>query len=237
MSDLEVPFEEEAAASGEAVDSAAAEADEEAAAAAAAAAAEEEGAADENGEEEKAEEEEQEEDAAAAAAAAAEEEGEEAEEESEEAAEAAAAAAAEAAAAAAAVEEALGEPPLRGALAVPLGEAPDLSETAEIVAVSTSLHSIKRQFFSSKRLLHFLDCKGVVYFLIDCNRDISSAMSKGTVSFLCRLLYLLSPLPTVSFVPLSPLFHCLLFSTVSFFRCLLFSLSCRLQQRHFFCYE
>lgn len=64
----------------------------------------------------------------------------------------------------------------RGAL---LEEVPELSaEVAEVVLVTTSLGSIKRQFFASKRLQHFLDCKGVVYCSVDCNRDLSTAMSK-----------------------------------------------------------
>ncbi|KAL8272400.1 hypothetical protein Esti_003690 [Eimeria stiedai] len=76
-------------------------------------------------------------------------------------------------------EEVLGAPPVGGGPLVSggLGEAPDLGEAAEIVVIGTSLGSIKRHFFSSKRVQHFLDCKGVVYFLIDCNRDLSSAMN------------------------------------------------------------
>ncbi|OEH76104.1 uncharacterized protein LOC34620909 [Cyclospora cayetanensis] len=74
-------------------------------------------------------------------------------------------------------EEALGAAPAGGSLAMALGEAPDLGEVAEIVVLATSLGSIKRQFFSSKRVQHFLDCKGVVYFLIDTNRDLSVAMN------------------------------------------------------------
>lgn len=78
-------------------------------------------------------------------------------------------------------EEAMGAPPGGGPISMALGEGPDLGEVAEIVVISTSLGSIKRQFFSSKRVQHFLDCKGVVYFLIDCNRDLSSAMSKAAL--------------------------------------------------------
>ncbi|KEP62124.1 UNVERIFIED_CONTAM: hypothetical protein HHA_265510 [Hammondia hammondi] len=54
-------------------------------------------------------------------------------------------------------------------------EAPDTGEVAEIILVTTSLGSIRRQFFSSQRLKNFLDCKGVVYVIIDSNRDTSSA--------------------------------------------------------------
>lgn len=54
-------------------------------------------------------------------------------------------------------------------------EAPDTGEVAEIILVTTSLGSIRRQFFSSQRLKNFLDCKGVVYIIIDSNRDTSSA--------------------------------------------------------------
>lgn len=59
-------------------------------------------------------------------------------------------------------------------------EALNTGELAEIVLITTSLGSIKRQFFASKRLQHFLDCKAVVYLSIDCNRDLSTAMSKDT---------------------------------------------------------
>ncbi|PHJ23807.1 hypothetical protein CSUI_002338 [Cystoisospora suis] len=54
-------------------------------------------------------------------------------------------------------------------------EVPDTGEVAEIVLVTTSLGSIKKQFFSSLRMRNFLDCKGVVYIIIDSNRDTSSA--------------------------------------------------------------
>ncbi|KAL8435245.1 hypothetical protein ACSSS7_002591 [Eimeria intestinalis] len=56
-------------------------------------------------------------------------------------------------------EEVLGAPAVgRGPLVSGgLGEAPDLGEAAEIVVIGTSLGSIKRQFFSSKRVQHFLD--------------------------------------------------------------------------------
>ncbi|PFH36686.1 hypothetical protein BESB_048780 [Besnoitia besnoiti] len=54
-------------------------------------------------------------------------------------------------------------------------EVPDTGEVAEIVLITTSLGSIRRQFFASQRLRNFLDCKGVVYIIIDSNRDTSSA--------------------------------------------------------------
>lgn len=52
---------------------------------------------------------------------------------------------------------------------------PDTGEVAEIVLVTTSLGSIRRQFFSSQRTKNFLDCKGVVYVIVDSNRDTSTA--------------------------------------------------------------
>ncbi|CDJ43666.1 hypothetical protein, conserved [Eimeria tenella] len=114
-------------------------------------------------------------------AAAAAESGAEEDEEARAAAEDPAAAAAEEEAAAdeelGALGGPLGGPPGAGPQAVTLGEAPELGEVAEVVVVATSLGSIKRQFFSSKRVQHFLDCKGIVYFLIDCNRDTSAAMN------------------------------------------------------------
>ncbi|CDJ68277.1 Cgd7_4360 protein, related [Eimeria necatrix] len=115
--------------------------------------------------------------AAAAAAAAAESSSDSAESPAAAEDPAAAAAAAAAAEELGALGGPLGGPPGAGPQAVTLGEAPELGEVAEVVVLGTSLSSIKRQFFSSKRVQHFLDCKGIVYFLIDCNRDTSAAMN------------------------------------------------------------
>ncbi|KAK2194859.1 uncharacterized protein BdWA1_003676 [Babesia duncani] len=53
----------------------------------------------------------------------------------------------------------------------------EAEQLAEVVLVTTSLGSIKKQFFQSKRAQHLLDCKNIVYYLVDANRDISVAMS------------------------------------------------------------
>nr|BAN65963.1 hypothetical protein [Babesia bovis] len=52
------------------------------------------------------------------------------------------------------------------------GEAEQL---AEVILVTTSLGGMKRQFFQSKLAQHILDCKGIVYYLIDANRDFTRA--------------------------------------------------------------
>lgn len=50
-----------------------------------------------------------------------------------------------------------------------------LSQEAEVVLISTSLGGIKTAFFSSLRAKNLLDCKKYVYFIIDSNRDTSTA--------------------------------------------------------------
>ncbi|GBE59869.1 Theoredoxin domain containing protein [Babesia ovata] len=46
---------------------------------------------------------------------------------------------------------------------------------AEIILVTTSLGGIKHQFFQSNLARHLLDCKGVVYYVVDANRDFTTA--------------------------------------------------------------
>ncbi|KAF8819951.1 hypothetical protein IE077_004579 [Cardiosporidium cionae] len=48
-------------------------------------------------------------------------------------------------------------------------------QKAEVVILATSLGGIRKKFFSSKRALTFLFCKGVAYYYIDINRDSSMA--------------------------------------------------------------
>ncbi|EKX72847.1 conserved hypothetical protein [Theileria equi strain WA] len=48
-------------------------------------------------------------------------------------------------------------------------------QLAEVVLITTSFGGIKQKFFSSKRAQHLLDCKGLVYYHIDANKDISKA--------------------------------------------------------------
>ncbi|SIO73298.1 conserved Plasmodium protein, unknown function [Babesia microti strain RI] len=48
---------------------------------------------------------------------------------------------------------------------------------AEIILVGTSLGSVRKQYFDSKRLANLLDCKAVIYYLIDANLD--SSVAKG----------------------------------------------------------
>ncbi|KAF8820495.1 hypothetical protein IE077_004474 [Cardiosporidium cionae] len=48
-------------------------------------------------------------------------------------------------------------------------------QKAEVVILATSFGGIRKQFFSSKRALSFLYCKGVAYYYIDTNRDFSKA--------------------------------------------------------------
>eukprot|EP00923_Selenidium_pygospionis_P016325 GHVN01028572.1.p1 GENE.GHVN01028572.1~~GHVN01028572.1.p1 ORF type:complete len:328 (+),score=67.00 GHVN01028572.1:301-1284(+) len=52
---------------------------------------------------------------------------------------------------------------------------PHTGVTAEIVLVMTSFGGVRRPYFSSKRARHLLDCKGVVYYVIDINNDFSEA--------------------------------------------------------------
>lgn len=62
-----------------------------------------------------------------------------------------------------------------------IGGAMDLFFFCQIVLVVTSLGSNRKQFFGSKRCEHFLDCKGLVYHLVDTNRDVSQGA--GEYSF------------------------------------------------------
>lgn len=50
---------------------------------------------------------------------------------------------------------------------------PDTGVIAQVILICTSLGSIRRQFFSSRRAKQLLDCKGIPYFVIDANRDVS----------------------------------------------------------------
>ncbi|CRG93515.1 conserved Plasmodium protein, unknown function [Plasmodium gallinaceum] len=50
-----------------------------------------------------------------------------------------------------------------------------LMQEAEIVLITTSLGGIKASFFSSLRAQNLLNCKKYVYFVIDTNRDTSTA--------------------------------------------------------------
>lgn len=50
---------------------------------------------------------------------------------------------------------------------------------AEIILVGTSLGSVRKQYFDSKRLANLLDCKAVIYYLIDANLD--SSVAKGII--------------------------------------------------------
>eukprot|EP00922_Rhytidocystis_sp_ex-Travisia-forbesii_P014797 GHVS01022138.1.p2 GENE.GHVS01022138.1~~GHVS01022138.1.p2 ORF type:complete len:253 (+),score=46.90 GHVS01022138.1:88-846(+) len=63
----------------------------------------------------------------------------------------------------------------QGREASPQGEMVDSVDLAEVILVMTSLGSSRRSFYSSKRAQNLLDCKDVVYFLIDSNRDMSTA--------------------------------------------------------------
>ncbi|KAK1442309.1 hypothetical protein BgAZ_403390 [Babesia gibsoni] len=54
-------------------------------------------------------------------------------------------------------------------------EAEQAEQLAEIVLVCTSLGGTKQHFFQSKLAQHILDCKGVVYYLVDANRETSAA--------------------------------------------------------------
>jgi len=51
--------------------------------------------------------------------------------------------------------------------------APETNVTAEVIVIMTSLGSVRRMHFGSKRAQHILNCKGVVYYVIDINRDVS----------------------------------------------------------------
>ncbi|CDR96006.1 THEOREDOXIN domain containing protein,putative [Babesia bigemina] len=48
---------------------------------------------------------------------------------------------------------------------------------AEIILITTSLGGVKYQFFQSNLARHILDCKGVVYYVVDANRDFTTATS------------------------------------------------------------
>jgi len=50
---------------------------------------------------------------------------------------------------------------------------PTTDISAEIVLIITSLGSFRGMYFSSERAKHLLNCKGVVYYVIDINRDVS----------------------------------------------------------------
>ncbi|SBT74837.1 conserved Plasmodium protein, unknown function [Plasmodium malariae] len=49
------------------------------------------------------------------------------------------------------------------------------AQEAEIVLITTSLGGIKSSFFSSLRAQNLLNCKKLMYFVIDSNRDTSTA--------------------------------------------------------------
>ncbi|ORM41339.1 uncharacterized protein BXIN_0785 [Babesia sp. Xinjiang] len=51
----------------------------------------------------------------------------------------------------------------------------DAEHLAEVILVTTSLGGMKQQFFQSKMAQHILDCKGLVYYLVDANRDFTRA--------------------------------------------------------------
>lgn len=53
--------------------------------------------------------------------------------------------------------------------------APQTGVTAEIVLVMNSFGGLRRSYFASKRAKHLLDCKGVVYYVVDCNKDFTDA--------------------------------------------------------------
>ncbi|KAK1936460.1 hypothetical protein X943_003605 [Babesia divergens] len=55
------------------------------------------------------------------------------------------------------------------------GELPQVEHIAELVLVITSFGGAKKHFFQSNLARHLLDCKGVVYYLVDANRDFSTA--------------------------------------------------------------
>lgn len=55
------------------------------------------------------------------------------------------------------------------------GDMPDTGEMAEVVLITTSLGSMRGPFYGSRRAQNLLDCKDVVYILIDANRDMSTA--------------------------------------------------------------
>ncbi|GFE55526.1 theoredoxin domain containing protein [Babesia ovis] len=52
---------------------------------------------------------------------------------------------------------------------------PETDQIAEVILVTTSLGGMKRQFFHSRLVQHLLDCKGIVYYLVDANRDFTRA--------------------------------------------------------------
>ncbi|GIX65053.1 theoredoxin domain containing protein,putative [Babesia caballi] len=54
-------------------------------------------------------------------------------------------------------------------------EAYDTEVMAEVVLVTTSFGGVKRQFFQSRLAQHLLDCKGIVYYVVDANRDFTRA--------------------------------------------------------------
>lgn len=52
---------------------------------------------------------------------------------------------------------------------------PHTGVNAEVVLLMTSFGGVRRHFFSSLRARHLLDCKGIVYYVVDCNKDFSEA--------------------------------------------------------------
>eukprot|EP00375_Theileria_parva_P000754 XP_763424.1 hypothetical protein [Theileria parva strain Muguga] len=46
---------------------------------------------------------------------------------------------------------------------------------AEVVLLTSSLGGLKKQLFESARAQHLLDCKGLVYYIVDANKDLSNA--------------------------------------------------------------
>eukprot|EP01068_Selenidium_serpulae_P016807 Selendium_serpulae@DN6324_c0_g3_i3.p1 len=52
---------------------------------------------------------------------------------------------------------------------------PHTGVIAEVVLLMTSFGGVRRHFFSSLRARHLLDCKGIVYYVVDCNKDFSEA--------------------------------------------------------------
>uniref|UniRef100_A0A3B0MTJ7 Uncharacterized protein n=1 Tax=Theileria annulata TaxID=5874 RepID=A0A3B0MTJ7_THEAN len=46
---------------------------------------------------------------------------------------------------------------------------------AEVVLLTSSLGGLKKQLFESTRAQHLLDCKGLVYYIVDANKDLSNA--------------------------------------------------------------
>lgn len=61
---------------------------------------------------------------------------------------------------------------------------PDTGVTAQVVLITTSLGSVRRQFFGSRKAQNFLDCKGIPFYVIDANRDVAKGAGLQDVELL-----------------------------------------------------